>query len=190
MDDKIESTLDFMEFTGRLKHMKRRGWEMHKTPEPYETISGHMYRMGLLCFLAPEDLDHTKLFKMSLIHDLAEAEIGDITPHCGISPEVKHKMEDDVMVKFCAGYGKKGQEMLDLFKEYEKQESPEALYIKDLDVIDLLEQAYEYEKRDNTPGEYDGFFDNQRAKVKNPFWKAVLHEIENRRNKLRPEVSA
>ncbi|KAJ8681545.1 hypothetical protein QAD02_017337 [Eretmocerus hayati] len=182
----VKTVMDFMELTGRLKHLKRRGWEMKNTHDP-ETISGHMYRMATLCFLVDPNstkLDKLKLVEMALIHDLAECIVGDITPHCGISPEQKHKMEDDAMVKICENLGERGVEMLKLFREYEEQKSPEAQYIKDLDIIDLLMQAYEYEKRDKNPGHYQEFFTSQEGKIRNPFIKDILREIESQRKAL------
>ena len=35
-----------------------------------------------------------KTIKIALVHDLAEALVGDITPHDGISKEEKHKLEE------------------------------------------------------------------------------------------------
>jgi len=37
--------------------------------------------------------------KMILVHDIAEAVIGDITPYCGISKEQKYRMEFEAMTK-------------------------------------------------------------------------------------------
>jgi putative hydrolase of HD superfamily len=39
----------------------------------------------------------SRCLKMALIHDLAECKVGDITPHCGVSADVKHKMEMEAM---------------------------------------------------------------------------------------------
>ena len=34
-----------------------------------------------------------RCIKMALVHDLAECTVGDITPHCGVSKEEKHRRE-------------------------------------------------------------------------------------------------
>lgn len=41
-----------------------------------------MYRMGIICMLCPPDagIDKDRCVKMALIHDMAEALVGDITP--------------------------------------------------------------------------------------------------------------
>lgn len=55
-----------------------------------------MYRMAVLAMLMSDHCDRAKCIRMSLVHDLAEAIIGDITPHCGVPAEEKHLLEDEV----------------------------------------------------------------------------------------------
>ena len=50
-----------------------------------ESIADHMYRMSLMGMIATfgdGTLDTNRCIKLALIHDLAEAKVGDITPHC------------------------------------------------------------------------------------------------------------
>ncbi|XP_058797427.1 5'-deoxynucleotidase HDDC2 [Phymastichus coffea] len=180
--------INFMELLGRLKHLKRTGWVIKNIPDP-ETISGHMYRMAVLSFLIDPkaNLNKMKIMEMALVHDLAECIVGDITPHCGVSAEDKHRMEDEAMEEICKNLGARGVEMLKTFREYEKQESPEARYVKDLDRVDLLCQAYEYEKRDECPGELQEFFDASQEKVEHPFLAAIVKEINRKRKEVTPE---
>lgn len=175
---------EFMELIGRLKHMKRTGWVIRNIPDP-ETIAGHMYRMAMLSFLVDsEDLDKIKIMQMALIHDLAECIVGDITPHCGVSADEKHRREDEAMEGICELLGDKGPTILQMFREYEKQESPEAQYVKDLDRLDLIMQAYEYEKRDNIPGKLEEFFVSTNGKIKHPFINKIASEITADRDAL------
>lgn len=68
-------------------------------PEP-ETVASHMYRMAMLAMtLQDDDIDHMKCVQMALVHDLGEAIAGDITPHCGVSDEVKFQLEEKVSIK-------------------------------------------------------------------------------------------
>ncbi|OAD52577.1 HD domain-containing protein 2 [Eufriesea mexicana] len=181
----IKKLQEFMELLGRLKHMKRTGWVRSNIPDP-ETIAGHMYRMAMLAFLVDnnEDLDKVKIMQMALIHDLAECIVGDITPHCGVPPDIKHKREDEAMENICELLGDKGLIILEMFREYEKQESPEAKYVKDLDRLDLIMQAYEYEKRDNIPGKLEEFFSSTNGKFRHPFIKKLASEINATRQAL------
>ena len=60
-----------------------------------ESVADHMYRMSMLSMLitdATVNKDH--LMKICMVHDLAEAIVGDITPHCGVSKEDKRKLEE------------------------------------------------------------------------------------------------
>lgn len=54
--------------------------------------------------------------QMTLIHDLAECIVGDITPFCGIPPDEKHRMEDKAMEDICKLLGDKGPEILQIFR--------------------------------------------------------------------------
>ncbi|XP_060813801.1 5'-deoxynucleotidase HDDC2 isoform X1 [Bombus pascuorum] len=181
----IKKLQEFMELVGRLKHMKRTGW-VHKNVSDPETIAGHMYRMAMLSFLVnnDENLDTVKIMQMSLIHDLAECIVGDITPHCGIPPDKKHKLEDEAMESICELLGDRGLKILEIFREYEKQETPEAKYVKDLDRLDLIMQAYEYEKRDNIPGKLEEFFSSNDGKIRHPFIKKLASDITAKRQAL------
>lgn len=53
---------------------------------------------------------------MALIHDLAECIVGDITPHCGVPPDEKHRLEDEAMEDICKLLGNKGPMILDMFR--------------------------------------------------------------------------
>ncbi|XP_066596718.1 5'-deoxynucleotidase HDDC2 [Prorops nasuta] len=185
----IKNLQEFMELVGRLKHMKRTGWVLRNISEP-ETIAGHMYRMAILSFLCDnENLDKTKIMQMTLVHDLAECIVGDITPYCGIPKDEKHRLEDEAMTEICSLLGDKGPVILQIFREYEKQESPEALYVKDLDILDLIMQAYEYEKRDNNFGKLEEFFTNTNGKIKHPFINQVVDRINAERQATLDKVN-
>ncbi|KAF7993991.1 hypothetical protein HCN44_011260 [Aphidius gifuensis] len=176
---------EFMELLGRLKHLKRTGWVLKDIKEP-ESIAGHMYRMAVLAMLVDnhDNMDKSKIIQMALVHDLAECIVGDITPQCGVPVDEKHRREDEAMIEICNLLGDKGPEMLKLFREYELQESMEAKYVKDLDRLDLISQAYEYEVRDNIPGKLEEFFANSTHKIEHPKIKKMASEIVARRKLL------
>lgn len=61
------------------------GWVRKDIDKP-ESIADHMYRMALMGLIATStSLDTSKLVKMAIVHDIAEAIVGDITPHDGVS---------------------------------------------------------------------------------------------------------
>ncbi|KAL0901384.1 hypothetical protein ABMA27_006658 [Loxostege sticticalis] len=180
--------LEFLELVGRLKHVKRTGWVICDIDE-CESIAGHMYRMGMMTFLLtegndPSKLDRFRCLQIALVHDLAECIVGDITPHCGISPEEKHRQEDEAMQKIAELTGFAGDRMYELYKEYENQSSPEAKFAKDLDRYDMILQAFEYEKRENAPKRLQEFFSATEGKFQHPFIKGLVQELYSQREEF------
>lgn len=49
-----------------------------------------MYRMSMMALIAPEQgVDISRCVKIAIVHDVAEAIVGDITPHCKVRQSVK-----------------------------------------------------------------------------------------------------
>ncbi|KAI8438687.1 hypothetical protein MSG28_011103 [Choristoneura fumiferana] len=180
--------LEFLELVGRLKHVKRTGWVLCDIDD-CESIAGHMYRMGMMTFLLTEENNPTKLdrfrcLQIALVHDLAECIVGDITPHCGVTPEEKHRQEDEAMKTIAELTGIAGDRMYELYKEYENQTSPEAKFAKDLDRYDMIFQAFEYEKRENAPRKLQEFFTATEGKFNHPFIKDLVFELYRQREEF------
>ncbi|EME27030.1 putative hydrolase of HD superfamily isoform 2 [Galdieria sulphuraria] len=144
--------LEFLLLCGKLKETKRKGWVDHHIRYP-ESVSDHMYRMALFCFCScPNHLNRDKLVKLALVHDLGESLVGDITPHDGISPEEKNRKEAEAFRKIRDEYLSSctvGQELYDLWNEYENNLSEEAKFVKQVDKLEMLIQAFEYERGKN-----------------------------------------
>lgn len=108
---------------------------------------------------------------MSLVHDIAEADVGDITPEhaSGVTKEQKLQLEavrpfpplfsflsladlprhvQDAMDRILSLLGHPSIASLrvkSLWEEYEARETPEAKFVKDLDLFELAVQGVEYE---------------------------------------------
>uniref|UniRef100_A0A8C4QVJ6 HD domain containing 2 n=1 Tax=Eptatretus burgeri TaxID=7764 RepID=A0A8C4QVJ6_EPTBU len=76
------------------KRTERAGW-VHRGIRSPESVSDHMYRMAIMAFL-PQDpvLCKERCMKMALVHDMAEALVGDITPADNIPAHEKHRREE------------------------------------------------------------------------------------------------
>lgn len=87
--------LDFLRVVGKLKTLKRTGWVNNKVALP-ESVADHMYRMAMCSFLITDPaLDRTRLMKLAVVHDLAEALVGDIVPHDErYTKELKRTLEE------------------------------------------------------------------------------------------------
>ncbi|KHJ98410.1 HD domain protein [Oesophagostomum dentatum] len=111
-----------------------------------------MYRMAVLAMSLDgqiEGLNVNRTVSMSLVHDLAEGIVGDITPHCGITDEDKYDQENKA-IQHIASYlsdAVTGNRWIDLWREYEAQETLEAKVVKHLDKFDMIAQAFDYEQK-------------------------------------------
>lgn len=181
------AAIDFFTLTRSLKTTKRTGWVMSGVQNP-ESIADHMYRMSLMAMIASfsnESLDTNRCIKLALIHDLAEAKVGDITPHCGVSDEEKYKLELATMEQIQAMLGPLmgGDEILELWKEYEEGTTTEAKLLKDLDKIEMILQAQEYESEGSAQKSLDQFFTSTKGKWRTEIGRAWAEEIVARRKK-------
>lgn len=177
--------IQFLEFVGRLKHIKRTGWVLRNVQQP-ETIAGHMYRMAIITFLldGKDNISKSRCMELALVHDLAECIVGDITPYCGVDPDEKHRREDEAMIELAKLAGPNGNYLYDLYKEYESQKTPESQLVKELDRFDMVMQAFEYEKRNESPNTLQEFFDSTAGKFKHPLITSLVSEINSQRSAL------
>ncbi|KAG5068722.1 hypothetical protein JHK85_001099 [Glycine max] len=76
-----------------------------------------------------------RCIKIALVHDIAEAIVGDITPSDGVPKAEKSRMEQEALSKMCEllGGGIRAEEIKELWAEYENNSSLEANLVKDFD---------------------------------------------------------
>ncbi|XP_014676665.1 PREDICTED: HD domain-containing protein 2-like [Priapulus caudatus] len=146
-----------------------------------------MYRMAVMSMLFENKygLDRTKCIKLSLVHDMAEALVGDLTPHDNVPKKEKHLRETQAMKLMCSLLSKElGNEMYTLWEEYEAQETPEARVVKDLDRFDMVMQAYEYERLEDRAGEFQEFYQSTNGTFRHPEVKDWVVELNRMRATL------
>ena len=177
----LKFPLEFLQFAGHLKLVKRSGWLRFAKIKSVESVCDHSYRMGLISCLCIQDfnVDVNKCLKMSLVHDLAESVVGDITPYDGVSKEEKQQKEEEAMLRISQTINKDmGDLLVSLWKEYEAGETQEALIVKDLDKYEMLLQAYEYEIK---YGEDLSEFFKSLPMIKHPKIKEWANDLINKR---------
>ncbi|KAB1204792.1 HD domain-containing protein 2 [Morella rubra] len=116
----------------------------------YFNLSCHWDTMTAFCFyFFPDSASNliSRCIKMAIVHDIAEAVVGDITPSDGVSKAEKSRREQEALDHMCKllGGGSRAQEIGELWLEYEENSSPEAKIVKDLDKVEMILQASEYE---------------------------------------------
>ena len=126
-----------MQYLG-LKDVQRQGWVNAGVPHP-ESVAAHSWGMAILAMkLCPPELNLEHVLKLCLVHDLPEVIVGDLTPQDDRST----KVEDER-----AAMNGLAPEWLGLFDEYEQQSTPEAVFVRSLDKLDMGLQAKVYMAR-------------------------------------------
>jgi len=137
----------------RLKGLDRTGWPLRGLPSGTESVAAHSFGVSAAAMLLADrlvaqgvNLDMERVLRMAMIHDWAEARIGDMprtaTEYFGA--EARRQAE---LAAFTDIVQELGRPMyLDLFEDYEQRRSLEARLVKAADVIDLLVQVLALEK--------------------------------------------
>ncbi|AAM01254.1 TPA: HD family hydrolase [Methanopyrus kandleri] len=131
----------------RLKRILRTGWLVRGIPRSsVESVAEHSFGAAMLaweiCHRLAErgiDVDPYKTVVMALIHDLPEALTLDLDVEASrVFGDAKREAEEKAAE--CVF----DEELLDLWREFERRESPEAKAAKLADTLDMALQALEY----------------------------------------------
>ena len=128
---------DLMAYLG-LKDVLRQGWVNAGVESP-ESVAAHSWGMAILALkLCPPELNLERVLTLCLVHDLPEVVVGDLTP----IDDRSTKAEDER-----AAMGQLAPEWVVLLDEYEAQSSPEAVFVRSLDKLDMALRAKVYMER-------------------------------------------
>lgn len=160
----------------KLKEVRRKGW-VDSGIKDAESVADHTCGVALCVLFAAlerKDIDVKKALTMALIHDLAESIVGDITPHDGITRKEKLAKEEKAMKLLLSSLPKKVRiEIFDMWKEFEKGSSPEAMLVREADLFERVMQANIYRKH----GENVLEFLNEDKQLKDKPLKTLLEKI-------------
>jgi 5'-deoxynucleotidase YfbR-like HD superfamily hydrolase len=155
---KWEKLINFFDEANQLKKVKRQGWVVENIESP-ETVAEHTFRTALMCMFLGKNkkLDMEKVLKMALVHDIAEAKIGDIITYWryekAAPKEEKLKKEREAIQKMVSDLGDK--EIFDLWDEFDGLKTKEAKFVRQVEKLEMSLQALEYEKEgQNLKGHY------------------------------------
>ncbi|KAJ3386332.1 hypothetical protein HDU92_002595 [Lobulomyces angularis] len=185
MSTKPSSIIKFLHTIENLKTTKRTGWLENNVNKP-ESISDHMYAafelpFSIIAMLIPDsfELNKNRCIKMALIHDIIESIAGDISPSQNIPKEEKHRLEsiamDQLFETLEGAVNPIAVEIKEIWYEYEKALTKEALFVKDIDKFEMILQCFEYEKRQKKKMEC--FFNSTRGKFQSTFIKSLVTEL-------------
>jgi putative hydrolase of HD superfamily len=172
-DPSTDPTLAAYARVMRLKRLYRQGWLKRGVPEgECESVADHSFGVAMLALLAaPQGIDRAKAALLAIAHELGETYAGDITPADGVPAGEKARLEREACEKALEGHPAAG-ELMALWEEFERGETPEARFVRELDRLEMGIQAavYAAEGKSGMPE----FFQSARRTVRTPSLCAVL----------------
>lgn len=176
----VQNALAYLRCVGRLKHLSRQGWvERGVRPSPPEPVGAHMWRMGVITMLCPKEtgLDRDRMVRMCLVHDVCETIVGDVTPAMGVNKAEKAAAEMRAVQQVLAPLlsADAGGELAALFAEYEDNTTPEANFVHDIDLLDMVIQGLDYQI--STPEADLSCFMTAAAKIRHPWARALADHV-------------
>jgi putative hydrolase of HD superfamily len=138
----------------RLKRLERTGWSLRGMPAGTESVASHSFGVSVTAMLLADELvkrgielNTDKILRMALVHDWAEARVGDMprTATNYFGSEARKQAEMAAFADMIQGAGNSDL-YRELFQQYEERESIESRLVKAADVIDLLVQVLALER--------------------------------------------
>ena len=170
---------DFFNSILELKNIQRKGWIEKLEIKNPESVADHSYSMTFMAMILSQmqGLNTTKVVKMSLLHDLAESDIGDFTPD-EISREKKDELENDAMKKIIKNLPEKlADEYQSIWDEFVTCQSKEAVFVHEMDKLEMAYQAKKYQNGGIPKEKIQTFIDSATNEIKNKDLKELLSKL-------------
>lgn len=162
-----------------LKEIPRQGWIEHLGITNPESVADHSFSMTMMTMVLSdfENLDTEKVVRIALLHDLAEAKIGDVTPKM-MSKTKKSKLEQKAITTILDSLPKKtSNKYKKLWKEYQRNSSKESRLVHDVDKLEMAFQAFRYSKLVSVRKNVNTFFESAKKEIKNENLKNILSKL-------------
>lgn len=178
--EKKQTALNLCSILGKIKDLKRTGWLRRKIAVP-ESDAEHMFSTAFLAMLlTPPELNKEKCLELALSHDLQEIYSGDFVPE-EISSSEKYQIEHSAVQKLAQEIDY--PQLIDLFEEFEAQETAEAKFVKTLDKLDTAITAcyYDFDLRGDRPliEEFCTHAEEEIKKINSPYQHLALDLLHN-----------
>ena len=170
----IAKLVEFFKNVGQLKGISRAGWVKVGIKSP-ESVADHTFRTALLCmiFSSLEGLDELKMLQMALLHDLPEVIIGDLTP--SEKNKVNKNSEENAMKKLLSFLPKEIRgKYLEIWHEYAIGETTEAKIVRQLEKLEMVLQAREYEETAVAREGLKTFIESGEESIRSPAVKTLF----------------
>jgi putative hydrolases of HD superfamily len=140
MEKEAITILQFLALSERLKRELRHSW---LSDGRRESVAEHTWQMALIALLGYRNLEQPveigRVLKMIIVHDLVEAIAGDV-PYFeeGLRKKLKAEREQAAIEEIRTQVaGETGQELFDLWHEFEARATAEARYACALDHLEV-----------------------------------------------------
>jgi putative hydrolase of HD superfamily len=164
----------------QLKQLYRQGWlRRGVSRERCESVAEHSFACAVLAtWLAQAyypELDLSKVLRMALLHDFGEIYAGDIIPVDAVEAEEKHRREAGSVAQV---FGKLpgGAVYLSLWEEFERNETAEARFVRQVDRLEMGLQAGLYALQGLV--QPDEFLASARQALDDPRFSSLLEAVE------------
>jgi putative hydrolase of HD superfamily len=167
-DSDRDPSLDALLDAYALKDERRTGWQLRGVDDP-ESVAAHAWGVAYLVLALGdrfhEDLpgvDLDRALRLAVVHDVAEAETGDIATRADSTAEPvdRERKITDERAAMRELAGPLPDRIRDAWEAYEARDSSEAVLVKECDLLDVCLQAVVYERDgryDPAAGEPDAF---------------------------------
>jgi len=166
--------LNFLLVCNTLKRIPRTGWLIRgATPAIAETVAGHSHTTTLVAYflaLQDEKVDIRRLLLMALIHDLPEAELGDISrvplPELRDFYQAKRLAESQVMMSLLSNLEPEIRtELANIWQDYITGTSYESRIVEAADRLATIIQALHLIKIGHKRKLFEAFFDDAEKSI-------------------------
>jgi putative hydrolase of HD superfamily len=174
-----ENTDTIFDFILHLKTIPRSGWKKRIGIRHAESVADHAYGVAAIAMVLSDSrcMDSTKILKMAILHDLAESIIGDLTPEDG-PKSTKIKLENTAMKKILSTLEPRIQKQYSsVWMEYQKNQTPEAKLLHQVDKLEMALQANIYKKSGYSKQQLQPFFDSAKKQITDQQIKKILQKL-------------
>jgi putative hydrolase of HD superfamily len=182
----LEKFHQFLEILGKLKFVKRLGWISNLKMKSPESVADHSFRCAFLAMCIGDLIgaNSEKLIRMLLLHDIQEAITGDydlfLKKQIGID-KVKNHEKITIQKILSLLPPKLNEEYLSLWIEFQNKATFEASLAHDIDKIELILQAIEYEKEGYDPDKFQTFWSGVSGKINTNIVLNIFELLKNKR---------
>lgn len=180
--------VDFAKSVEELKKVVRKGWISQAGVDAPESVADHSFSCAVLamCLGDLKGLDTEKLIRLTLLHDLHEVLIGDYDyfdkQRIG-ETQAKKNQQQAINKIFAALPEVVREKYVHLAKEYLRQKTVEAKLVKQIDKLEMVLQALQYEREGYDSNKLQVFWDSVEGSLTDPDIKLFFELLKKDRPK-------